>query len=739
MNQESWLERRRRRSPLAFWVGLFGLVWVILAGGSALAQMNPPEPSDDYNFLAVDNNYIGCSVGLSGEIANEGLDCSTSVSPVGRWVVWDPRGLGGGGYANFPSLIKDCPLSTGPFEWAQYTTIRYRQAASAGQAAGDFTNTIFGSDDGSIRLFYNNSITQLVEFAWQINDAPIYISLKFTLERNLVRYDYLIENLSTDTTYEVGERINVPTALGLQKTAHSYRMPYTAEVTNESYVEGPAVPDVLTAFDARVNYSRTLMLQLGGEDATTPDRVVFSYFAGSPGPYDSLWDFPLIPAFDFTRTYWGGCASLYWEPVLVAPQQQKRIVFYYGTAEATVDASGPAGQPRDKYDSNHYVLATVAPFSLKFKQGDDPSTPDKETDATYLDPNPFTIDAYVYNRYEKFDFQQVTVALDLPPGLELASGETASKVINSVPAESEGHVSWQVHATGEYTGSLEYSVSSSPSPAYAKHVSRAIEIPAQSAHPVHENWQLISVPFTLQNPDPTAALGLSSFSAYTWDPFEGAYAPVDFIELGKGFWLNSGLDTTAQLTGETPDAGNFSRIYMIDLDEGWNLVGLPYIYPVYWGKVRVFLSDTQEDITVKEAAARGILRDTLFWYDPNLPEPSYDWDDAVSLLLEPWMGYWLRVYHPCTLLIMPLDNIGASKGLTPSRGQPGVSRTAGGSSLLRAAKEAATPTISLVCPGVRERDSHPRTSRRRPGSSSSSVWRSRAWIPAADLLGSPRI
>ena len=79
-----------------------------------------------------------------------------------------------------------------------------------------------------------------------------------------------------------------------------------------------------------------------------------------------------------------------------------------------------------------------------------------------LSPDTFSIKAYVANLATDpgpYDLQDVSATIFLPDGLSLVNGDTATKSIGSIGPDEEGSaVSWDVQATGEYSGDLQYFV-----------------------------------------------------------------------------------------------------------------------------------------------------------------------------------------------------------------------------------------------------------------------------------------
>src|SRR5205807_1524606 len=91
-------------------------------------------------------------------------------------------------------------------------------------------------------------------------------------------------------------------------------------------------------------------------------------------------------------------------------------VTYYGRAAATSD-----------FDSK-WVVGVEGPLSLVI----DTSKPIGQQ----LQPNPFNISAFVFNRAQ-LPLSTVTAILNLPPGLQFAAGETATKQTANLQPNTE--------------------------------------------------------------------------------------------------------------------------------------------------------------------------------------------------------------------------------------------------------------------------------------------------------------
>ena len=78
----------------------------------------------------------------------------------------------------------------------------------------------------------------------------------------------------------------------------------------------------------------------------------------------------------------------------------------------------------------------------------------------------------------------------------------------------------------------------------------------------------------------------------------------------------------------------------VEIKPGWNLVGNPYVYPVYWGQVQVYNKTLNQAVTLEKAIANGWISGTIFNW--NTEKNAYDNLTGLDTPVEPWKGYWIR-------------------------------------------------------------------------------------------------
>ena len=140
-----------------------------------------------------------------------------------------------------------------------------------------------------------------------------------------------------------------------------------------------------------------------------------------------------------------------------------------------------------------------------------------------------------------------------------------------------------------------------------------------------------------------------------WDPAALVYRwfPHPFvtnISPGIGYWVLNRASNTIVLPGDATPLPSDASVN-VELPRGWNQIGDPFTLPVRFDSLQV-ITPTSGQIGIAEAISQGLLQATLFAYDPDTQ--NYTWETNVSnLVMDPYAGYWLLTYQPLTLVIPP--------------------------------------------------------------------------------------
>lgn len=614
--------------------------------------------SSDYTRVGLSNGSIYFIMGALGTSTwgNDGdnttgdppnkpeegcFDPSFSVNAPGRWT------FGTDGGSQVSSLDNTCAIT---FGWPHpggnfcYGTIRIVDN-------GTTTDHVFGESDGTwnIRPYVGLS-NAYVTGQWTVQN--VWIVLRVDILGDTWRFRWDFYNLN-DHAVQVGLRVSQWLALKQvnpqfawgDRTGFLSPLPYMLLPgkrpvqsdfdLDKSKLGVDAFPPYFDAFFNQAapypSFRHWLKRDAQHPDMTTVDRLVFgTHIRVSDG---LLWDPLLLPDAPVGRPAYavfnnpvnvpiGTVADFDVEEAKARPGL--RIIQYASLANSVTDAAMPI------------PITTETNRVLNYAPGG----------AGDLDPNPFKIYAAVTDGYsvlnQEVDLTNVTLALSLPPGLKLSTGETAQKTIGSIPAGQTGAVSWNVEATGEYSGALSYRVLVSAPPATAKSVTNTILLPPTTKFRGSDKFDMVTFPFTFTDARFSTIFGISGLRTIGIDPTTGRYIPLDSAQRGVGLWINTGDTSVYSLAGAGAPPGQTTSSFIQTLKPGWNMIGNPWLYPVELGQVVVIAaSNPNKVLTLAEAVQSGLVKGVLFNYDKTLGE--YQFTQDLSTVIQPARGYWIRV------------------------------------------------------------------------------------------------
>jgi WD40 repeat protein len=140
-----------------------------------------------------------------------------------------------------------------------------------------------------------------------------------------------------------------------------------------------------------------------------------------------------------------------------------------------------------------------------------------------------------------------------------------------------------------------------------------------------------------------------------WNGYDYDRNPT--FRCGWGYWVN--IKEKRLMPVVQGKTANPARLFPIPLQKGWNQIGNPFPFPVYWGNVRVIKSDGK---SVPVTKANELIR-SGFWYwrdtTPNdEPDGSYEFHSAPNDVLVPWLGYWVKaLQEDVRLIISPSQEV----------------------------------------------------------------------------------
>ncbi|MFL3006221.1 MAG: T9SS type A sorting domain-containing protein [Candidatus Neomarinimicrobiota bacterium] len=142
-------------------------------------------------------------------------------------------------------------------------------------------------------------------------------------------------------------------------------------------------------------------------------------------------------------------------------------------------------------------------------------------------------------------------------------------------------------------------------------------------------WKLISWPGNPSN----GSLAISELEDghvfFTWSPVKNKYLIADEIELGQSYWFRHRYDEPVLFQEDSSTAIALEK-FVIDLDDGWNLIGSPFSFPVQFNK-------------------DSVVTDPITYVNGG-------WSESQIELI-PWNGYAVYSPYPSQLTLLPfLEN-----------------------------------------------------------------------------------
>lgn len=175
--------------------------------------------------------------------------------------------------------------------------------------------------------------------------------------------------------------------------------------------------------------------------------------------------------------------------------------------------------------------------------------------------------------------------------------------------------------------------------------------------------QLISIPYDYTGTGITIDQLLGTDRIITWvtDPSltdlmtgyrGGSYVrfptrPADAVYIGRGYFVR--FDQSVDFTKPGTPAPSDQPFPLVLNKSGWWLIGTPFPFKVDWTRTRVVNRETNETLSLREAALKGWLSDSLFAL--NQFATGY----ITSIFMEPFKGYWVYVQAPQGVVLL-IDN-----------------------------------------------------------------------------------
>lgn len=655
--------------------------------------------SDDARWVTLENKYITFVLGLSGTVTVQNIEYEIT----GRWHTRNGEGD--------PETIDDDDF---PTVYSILDALGFPQSVSL------IPTGLPTSEHGTIKIKIDNNPSVIIdnkyghwskvprlynppapgkglgktgpfiEGEWTVDGVGttnIKLKLHISLVRDTVRFEFTLMNggavgqvprvglgLFGDLENNFDSNVGTPFVPGIGVATTSDTQYWFPRVFSSA-----EMPETVRYMDSVETPVIGLRNTLTSQDCTTPDY--FTYGEWGLVMFDDVWlpddyrpqdNWPPVEGYDLAFL-------AVWKQIGLSAGSSRKIVTYWGADAASVSWTRRSSS---RVTPDSALLAVQGPKAIKYDSSNLPSS--------YSDPlypttgalsNPaFKIKAYVYNLNVDpglyYVLNNVQFYLYLPPGLAL-NGSYASQEIATVPANRESApVTWDVVADGSRSGELEYYVSARADSGWQQIVRRKIFVPAIKNNGVFKYgaYQMVSVPFGADNSSigrmfQWADPGVQMYSKY-WDPTGyGSYKDVSNLTPGQGFWAfvsksatvaNSpayfSLPIDSYILGESSKRQD--QEISIDLKQQWNMIGDPFVYPIYLGQLYVHEKTTDDTLTFDDALAKNWISRTIFTW--NADKKTYDYLRTNDQMIYPWKGYWIYARVPVKLFFRPATFPGTS-------------------------------------------------------------------------------
>jgi hypothetical protein len=194
---------------------------------------------------------------------------------------------------------------------------------------------------------------------------------------------------------------------------------------------------------------------------------------------------------------------------------------------------------------------------------------------------------------------------------------------------------------------LKSSTDSIVTPVYALAASAPVQI--SDTLRFAKTYYMLSFPLLQTISRPLDWLGAQLGDTSTWRYYgynsqTGKYVVDDTIRGGLGKWLYAGIKKTLSVRALAPKP---DTLFAISLSQGWNLIGNPFAFPVFWKNSLVRYNGNI--VRLYDNAAGQLVRRQWFHYvdttEDGINDGQYVSNRDVLLAdttrLLPWNGYWV--------------------------------------------------------------------------------------------------
>jgi hypothetical protein len=433
------------------------------------------------------------------------------------------------------------------------------------------------------------------------------------------------------------------------------------------------------------------------KDATPPTRVWISdsdILRNDNKFYNPEELESTVPVFEdgiATATYYGGPNGY-----SVGPGQTRTVVMYYGNGSVTQTTDGALNTGLETDESLRYrTEGAVDAKGLK-----DPTL--EQVAPLFMSPNPLKVYGTAYNNTVRTPgegeviMENASMTLSLPPGLRFAkvnggTRDTATKAVTpqgiaagssgNLRGDQQGNAEWMIEPDGTHYGPLTLQMTvTTRGLLISKTVTRVINVPAPPIFPVEvAKYNMVGFPFTFDTVE--SGLGNPSIVLNTlsntpdeatpsgpvilgYDAKTQSWVGTTFgdgslrLETGKGYFYYPQISNTNPLTTtrlvflkgvkplseQAPIGDSLPTPFAINLEKGWNLVSLPYVYETPLRYVQFVSLESNPNLTatgLTNAISTGLVRGGIYVYNPTTKYQLIT-DSSNTVNLKPYQAFWVR-------------------------------------------------------------------------------------------------
>lgn len=192
-------------------------------------------------------------------------------------------------------------------------------------------------------------------------------------------------------------------------------------------------------------------------------------------------------------------------------------------------------------------------------------------------------------------------------------------------------------------------------------------ISAGVAPQIPAGLRLIALPVVSEEADAKRVLNFEADKLAAYMPGSNYVRyPNTALQVGRGYWVQLPDAQRPSIRGDVADE---TQPYAIPLQQGWNLIGSPWLESIAWNLSAIQVELGGHTKSLSEAQAAGWVEDYAWGWDGTKYALVYDGSviPGVTAQMEAWQGYWIYAHQACNL-ILP----------SPSAGRAARSRRAEG-------------------------------------------------------------